>query len=71
MKPKNNSGNRNIQNQKELERETRFELATFCLGSRHSTAELLPPLAISASGSDIIGYNPIFFHRSRLDTGIT
>ena len=27
-----------------LERETRFELATFCLGSRHSTAELLPRL---------------------------
>ena len=25
-----------------LERETRFELATFCLGSRHSTTELLP-----------------------------
>jgi hypothetical protein len=27
----------------DLERETRFELATFCLGSRHSTTELLPP----------------------------
>jgi hypothetical protein len=27
----------------ELERETRLELATLCLGSRCSTAELLPP----------------------------
>jgi hypothetical protein len=29
-----------------MERETRFELATFCLGSRHSTAELLPLVAV-------------------------
>jgi hypothetical protein len=27
----------------ELERETRLELATLCLGSRCSTTELLPP----------------------------
>jgi hypothetical protein len=26
-----------------LERETGFEPATFCLGSKHSTTELLPP----------------------------
>ena len=29
-----------------LERETRFELATFCLGSRHSTTELLPQVSL-------------------------
>ena len=30
----------------QLERETRFELATFCLGSRHSTTELLPHISL-------------------------
>ena len=33
-----------------LERETRFELATFCLEGRHSTTELLPHEEVGAPG---------------------
>ena len=35
-----------------LERETRFELATFCLGSRHSTTELLPQVSFDCKIKD-------------------
>ena len=47
-----------------MERETRFELATLCLGSRCSTAELLPLggvgliLAHGAIGGERLGVAP-------------
>jgi hypothetical protein len=43
--------------QQGMERETRFELATFCLGSRHSTAELLPPMPSTGRFYDSKGQN--------------
>ena len=54
----------------QLERETRFELATFCLGSKHSTTELLPRFSLDCMIKTIQIASLVSQHPYRRKAGI-